>query len=69
MGIYRAFLLDANDHIIACEQLLASVDQDAAEQARAILSERNYYACCEVWRGARKICRIAPAGRPGAVSL
>jgi hypothetical protein len=56
--IYRVFLLDSQDNISACEELVANADEDALQQARSILDTRKHYNACEVWQERGKIDRI-----------
>ena len=55
---YRAYLLDARNRIIRAEVLDVSADDEALAAAAAFTAENDV----EVWRGDRRLARIARGG-------
>lgn len=55
MNVYRAYLLDENDHIVKRIDLDAPDDQVAIAKAKAFIDGKDI----EVWYGSNKIVRIS----------
>jgi hypothetical protein len=46
---YRCYLLDAQSHIVAAEDVMCADDKAAKSRARQILSEKPEFPSIEVW--------------------
>jgi hypothetical protein len=54
MNIYRAYLMDENDHIVKRIDLDAQDDEMAIAKAKTFIDGKDI----EVWHGSKKILRI-----------
>jgi len=54
MNVYRAYLMDENDHIVKRIDLDAVNDEAAITKAKAFIDGKDI----EVWHGSKKIVRI-----------
>ena len=56
MAEYRAFIIDHDDHVMGCKDLICFSDADASACARQLADDH----AVEIWSGERFVSRLPP---------